>query len=155
MVLAGTRLWGSVAALLLTTTLIATTLLYKEKAYIAEYKQEVAEQLIEAHKNARTLEQEMQAAIDNVAKRYEEKRREEREVEADTIADLRDGNLRLRNHWQGCEATSRVSADSITSSILDARAAAREASAGAIVRAGRQCDNWIIGLQEYAREVSE
>lgn len=150
-----TNIWAVVAAGLLITSLVLATLLYKEKAYIAEYREGAAQHLVEAYKNARTLEREKQNAVDEVAERYEERRREESEVEASTIADLRAGNLRLRNHWQGCEATSRVSSSAITASILDANTAAREASSGAIIRAGRSCDNWIIGLQEYAREVSE
>ncbi len=150
-----TKVVSVLATVFLICTLVTANKLHKERLYISEYKREVAAHLLEANNKARQQERASQVAVDELAQRHEERRREEQEVYDSTIAGLRDGNLRLRNHWQGCEATSRVSSSTITASILDANTAAREASSGAIIRAGRSCDNWIIGLQEYAREVSE
>ena len=150
-----TKVVGVLATVFLICTLVTANKLHKERLYISEYKREVAAHLLEANNKARQQERASQAAVDELAQRHEERRREEQEVYDSTIADLRSGNARLRNHWQGCQATNRAADSAQAASNAYAEARAREESVARILALGRRYDNWIIGLQEYAREVSE
>ena len=64
------------------------------------------------------------------------------------IADLRAGNLVLRDRWTACQASLDVSATPTAPSEPDAGAGDREESAGRIVQAADQCDAQVRGLQE-------
>lgn len=68
-----------------------------------------------------------------------------------TIADLRAGNLRLRDHWQGCPEPRLPGLDAAPGE-PDAGARGREEGAGAIVSAAAECDAQVIGLQRVIRE---
>lgn len=69
-------------------------------------------------------------------------------VTADLLAD----NLRLRQHWQGCVATSALSGAATSASLADAAAQLRAADAGASVRDADECDATIRGLQRVTQE---
>lgn len=63
-----------------------------------------------------------------------------------TVADLRAGNLQLRDHWAGCE-TQRLSDSAAAHAAAEQSARDREESAGRIVQAAAQCDAHVIGVQ--------
>lgn len=65
---------------------------------------------------------------------------------ARTVADLRSGNLQLRDHWAGCE-TQRLTDSAAARAAAEQSARDREESAGRIVQAAAQCDAQVIGLQ--------
>ena len=64
------------------------------------------------------------------------------------VADLRAGNLVLRNRWTSCQASLGVPATTPAASEPDAGAADRAESAGRIVHAAAQCDAQVRGLQK-------
>ena len=64
------------------------------------------------------------------------------------IADLRAGNLVLRDRWTSCQASSGLPRPTPDTSEPDARTADRDESAGRIVQAAAQCDAQVRGLQE-------
>lgn len=101
----------------------------------------------EASERARRAEQAAVQAFADAADEYE-RGKNDAQVAADrTIADLRAGNVRLRDHWQGCAATSHVSGDATAAALADAAAELRRAGAGALVSIGDSCDAQIRGLQ--------
>ncbi len=67
------------------------------------------------------------------------------------VADLRAGNLVLRNRWTVCEANLGMPTATPAPSEPDAGAGDREESAGRIVQAADQCDAQVKGLQELLR----
>ena len=64
------------------------------------------------------------------------------------VADLRAGNLVLRDRWTSCQASSGLPRPTPDTSEPDARTADRDESAGRIVQAAAQCDAQVRGLQE-------
>lgn len=95
---------------------------------------------------ARTHEYELAVAANDAAANYE-KGRKDAQAEADkTAADLLAGNLRLQNHWAGCEA-ERLSDAATSASQLDAAKRRRAESAGRIIAAAAACDAQVRGLQ--------
>ena len=65
-----------------------------------------------------------------------------------TVADLRAGNLVLRNRWTACQASPDVPTAPAAPSEPDAGTADQAESAGRIVQAAAQCDAQVRGLQE-------
>lgn len=93
------------------------------------------------------LETERQYAqrLQAIATKYEgDKNAIERQAAAD-LASLRDGTIRLRQQWQGCEARSAQAGG--TSGKPDGGADDRAESASRIVRAAAECDAQVKGLQ--------
>ena len=70
------------------------------------------------------------------------------------IDDLRAGNLRLRDQWQGCQA-DRVPATGSSAAGVDAAAELRKASAGHLVQAAAACDAQVKALQDVLRRERE
>lgn len=66
------------------------------------------------------------------------------------IDDLRAGNLRLREQWQGCQA-DRVPDSPAAAASVDAAEQGRAASAARIVRAADTCDAQVAALQALVR----
>lgn len=109
--------------------------------------QQRAELAVKAEEAARATEHANAVAFAATAATYE-KEKADAQADADrTAADLRDGNLRLRNEWQGCVATGRLSATAAAAAQPDATADDRAASAGRIVRAAAGADAQIRQLQ--------
>ena len=67
------------------------------------------------------------------------------------VADLRAGNLVLRDRWASCQASSGLPRPTPDTSEPDARTADRDESAGRIVQAAAQCDAQVKGLQSLLR----
>ena len=85
-----------------------------------------------------------QAAI---ARQYEQDKADAQAAADRTIADLRAGNLRLRQRWQGC----RVPGPAAAPGEPDGAAADREQGASDLVRAAAEADAQIRGLQALIR----
>lgn len=123
------------------------------KALRAEY---VAQSVLwarartEASEKARELEQAEARRMAEAGEHYERGKRDAEEEGERTVADLRAGNLRLRQHWQGCAATSGLSAAAADAGRVAAEARLREEDAGHLVRLADQCDAWIGSLQRVA-----
>jgi len=97
---------------------------------------------------ARATEARHRAALEAVAVRYTEELHDAQARADAVVADLRAGNLRLREHWRGCEnAAARVPAATAAGTGADDGAELREAGARDLVRLGAACDAWIRGLQ--------
>lgn len=104
----------------------------------------------DATSRAREAEQVAARAFAIAADEYERGKTDAQDASERTIADLRSGNLQLRDHWQGCAATSRVSGDATAAALADAAADLRRAGAGDLVRLADQCDAQVRGLQRVA-----
>jgi hypothetical protein len=101
--------------------------------------------------DARKAEQAKAAELAEIAEKYEKDKADAQAAADRTIADLRSGAIRLRSHWQGCQATGRVSGDATSATIADAAEQLREASAARIIGIGREADAKERALQEVIR----
>lgn len=110
----------------------------------AEAAQHVAELATKASEAARAAEQRQSAAFDAIALKYEQDKTDALAIQGSVIADLRAGNLRLRDRWATQGLAAQVAA---RAGQPDAAADDRAASAGRIVRAARDADDQIRGLQ--------
>jgi hypothetical protein len=95
---------------------------------------------------ARAVERDAQAEMNRIGDDHEDDRRNAARVADDVAADLRAGNLRLRQELSAC-ATDRVSGAAIAAAERDAHTRLRDQIAGAIVRAGRDADNHVRAAQ--------
>jgi hypothetical protein len=107
---------------------------------------------LQSARNVIAIERRRAADMAKLADQYEQDKRNAKADQDRLAADLRAGNVRLRSLWQGCEATSRVSATGGSSGDPDAAAADRGESAARIVRAARDADDQIKRLQEVIRK---
>lgn len=105
----------------------------------------------------RTLEQERnQAAVLYAIGRQAEREKLDAEAKSRAVvADLRADNLRLRQHWQGCRATSDLSAPIAAAGGPDAAAELRAADAGRLVRIAAEADAQIRGLQAVIEQYTQ
>jgi hypothetical protein len=104
-----------------------------------------------ASEAARKHEQQDAKASAKIADAYEQGKRDAEAAGKRVADDLRSGNAKLRKRWQGCQATDRVSGAATRAAESDAEAADRAESAGRIVRAAREADEQINGLQDILR----
>ena len=91
---------------------------------------------------------ELAAAQNAVSAAYEKGKSDAEATAKRTVADLRAGNLVLRDRWTSCQASSGLSRPATDTSEPDAGTGDREESAGRIVQAAAQCDAQVRGLQE-------
>lgn len=101
-----------------------------------------AEQEANRYKDALT------AAQNAVSAAYEKGKKDAEATAKRIVADLRAGNLVLRNRWTACEANLGVPTATPAPSEPDAGTGDREESAGRIVQAADECDAQVKGLQE-------
>ena len=119
----------------------------------AKFDKHLAQDAIAAQKAseaARKHEQQDAANNARVAEAYEQGKRDAEAAGNAVAAGLRAGNIELRKRWQGCQA-NRVPDASTRATEPDAEAADRAESAGRIVRAAREADEQIKGLQDILR----
>ena len=90
---------------------------------------------------------ELAKAQNAVSAAYEKGKKDAEATAKRTVADLRAGNLVLRNRWTACEANLGVPTATPAPSEPDAGTGDREESAGRIVQAAAQCDAQVKGLQ--------
>jgi hypothetical protein len=104
-----------------------------------------------AQARVREAEYEHAVAIATITKKLERERFHAQAKAARVVADLRAGNLRLREQWRSCASVPAAAADPADP---DGTAELRAADAGNLVRAGAECDARIRGLQSVVRQVA-
>lgn len=125
------------------------------KAQVATDARRVAELARDSANKARAAEQAKAAQLAAIAEKYERDKRDAEAAHNQLVAALSAGTVRLRNLWQGCQATGRVSGAAASAAESDATAREREKAAADIVRIGRDADDTIKRLQEVARKDRE
>lgn len=91
---------------------------------------------------------ELAAAQNAVSAAYEKGKSDAEATAKRTVADLRAGNLVLRDRWASCQANADLPRAAAAPGEPDAGTADRAESAGRIVQAAAQCDAQVRGLQE-------
>lgn len=104
--------------------------------------------------DARAHEQALEIVLQRVSAAYEKGKKDAEAIGVAVVNDLRNGNLRLRDRWQGCEAdlAGRLPETGYAPGQFDATPRDREESAGRIVRAAAECDAQVIQLQNVLLE---
>jgi hypothetical protein len=123
----------------------------KYEAALDKVARDAALARAEFEAGARLTERMHQSDMAALEKSYDERLNEAEREGALVAADLRAGNLRLRQHWQGCAATSAVSAAAGAIGGYDEAAGLREAGSGDLVRVAAECEAQVIGLQDTVR----
>lgn len=109
---------------------------------------EFAKAEAEAQEKARAVEQRRAEDLAALDAKYQRELDDAKGKAESVAADLRAGNLRLRQHWQASIATCELSADSAAALHADEVAQLRAESAARIVRLGAEADAQIRALQE-------
>lgn len=121
------------------------------KADVDALQSQMRQAQAEAEASARDIEHQHAAQLSRLAEQYEQERQDAQATADRTIADLRDGAIRLRNEWQGCTAAGSVPAAAGSAGSADDGAALRAAGAADLVRAAAECDAQVRGLQDALR----
>jgi len=101
---------------------------------------------VEQVQQTRTVEHNQAATLADIGAKHEEDRRAAEAVPDAVVADLRAGNLQLRDDLATC-STARLSEAVAGTVERDAGAQLRGEVAGAIVRAGRDADDQLRACQ--------
>ena len=104
-----------------------------------------------AKDKAREDKDKLADAQNAVSAAYEKGKRDAEQTSKLVVADLRAGNLVLRDRWTSCQASSGLPRPATNTSEPDAGTADRDESAGRIVQAAAQCDAQVKGLQSLLR----
>lgn len=116
---------------------------------IADWEAERARQ----QEAARRAERDHAVELNAIADRYERERANADAEKQRIVADLRNGTIRLRRLWQGCEAAAgSVPGAGTSASEPDAAAELRRQGAGDLVRLAEQCDGQVRGLQQVIQQ---
>jgi hypothetical protein len=151
--------WRIAAAVLgmLAVALLVTGLAFRARAADAVARADASEQRaqtleaqLQAVSEARNKEREAAKRANAIAAQYEQDKLNAESAAKRTADDLRAGNLRLRQQWEGCKAGGVPQANG-TPGQPDAAADDRAESAGRIVRAADAADAQIRALQEFIR----
>lgn len=152
----GTIIAAVIGLALIAVSLYAVSLSLQRDAARVEVAQLKAEYAAaDAQARRRALETEMHYAekMQALGEKLTKELDDADEINRRLIADLQSGNQRLRAHWQGCIATSDLSAAAEAAARADENARLRAEGAAAVVRAGAECDARLRGWQQYARTV--
>lgn len=104
-----------------------------------------------AVESARTAEREQADKLAAIGAKHEEDRASAPSVADAVVADLRAGNVRLRQEWAGCEA--RLLSKAVASAVeRDEAARLREQGAADLVRIGRDADDHVRACQAVISE---
>ena len=95
-------------------------------------------------------ESEIRGLLDSSNKAREEGIAHAVEEQQRIVAGVRDGSLRLREQWRGCQAALAVSGDSSAVGTSDDAADLRATGAGDLIRALDDADVQVAELQRYA-----
>ena len=109
------------------------------------------EEETKAKEKARADRDALAVAQNAASAAYEKGKRDAEQNSKRVVADLRAGNLVLRNRWTACKASADLPTAPPDPSEPDAGTGDREESAGRIVQAADQCDAQVKGLQELLR----
>lgn len=102
--------------------------------------------VVEQVNQTRATEHHQADAMATIGAKHEEDRAAAPAVADAVVADVRTGDLRLRDGWAGCE-TQRLSDAAAAAGERDAAAERRADFAGAVVRAGRDADDQLRACQ--------
>lgn len=120
----------------------------KAELALAHVQRDAAQQVAMAEARAREIEQKRIESIAEIEGKHAiEMGRIESEVET-LVSDLRAGNVRLRQHWQGAVATCDVSRDSAAALAAEREAELREQGAADLVRVAAEADAKVRALQD-------
>lgn len=139
--------WGAVSA---------GSWLYEQGRKSAELecsaaKLALSEAAVKDLQEARAKEQAIAKKLADAGEQHEQDLDDAKATAARVAADLRADNLKLRQHWQGCQATGRVSGDAASAALADAQARLREKDAGEAIGDAKRADDWIKRLQDTVR----
>jgi hypothetical protein len=125
---------------------------------LAEYKTKVAVNTAKvanlatvASELARKAEQGKAAEIAGIAEQYEQDKVDAKADSDRAVADLRNGNTRLRQLWQAERATDSLSDAATATRHADEITRLREEAVGRIRGIGAEADAQIRGLQEVVK----
>ena len=104
-----------------------------------------------ATKDANRYKDALATAQNAVSAAYEKGKADAEANAKRVVADLRAGNLVLRDRWTSCQASSGLPRPAANTGEPDAGTADRDESAGRIVQAAAQCDAQVKGLQSLLR----
>jgi hypothetical protein len=93
--------------------------------------------------------------LEAIAAQYEQDKANAQETAKQVVADLRAGNERLRNHWQGCVATGELAATAAAARESDAAEQLRNRGAADLVRLAARADAKERALQAVIRKDRE
>ena len=124
------------------------------RADAAQQRAEASEAELQAVSKARDQEREATKRANAIAAQYEQDKLNAESDAKRTADDLRAGNLRLRQQWEGCKAGGVPQANGAAGQ-PDAAADDRAESAGRIVRAADDADAQIRALQDFIRSERE
>lgn len=116
-------------------------------ARVAALTAQYAQAQAKAEAEARAKEQTSAAAMAAIDARHAQELKDAQAKSDAVIADLRDGTLRLRREWAGCQATAGVSGAATGAGEPDGAAELRAASAARVVRVAAEADAQIRVLQ--------
>ena len=108
---------------------------------------DVAAQRADFEAAARTREREQSLALAGVSDIFDQELSNAETAHASVVAELHADNLRLRRHWQGCVSAAELPAAAPATGSVDEAAALRATGAADLVRAARECDATVRGLQ--------
>ena len=145
----------------LAVTLLIAALFLKDRATRANVRADAerarAEALqaeLQAVSRARDQEREAAKRANAIASQYEQDKLNAEAAAKRTADDLRAGNLRLRQQWEGCKAGGVPQANGAAGQ-PDAAADDRIEGAGNLVRIGAEADAQIKALQQFIRSERE
>lgn len=101
------------------------------------------------------LERDLTLAQDAAGTAYEKGKKDAEQKGKAVVADLRAGNLRMRDHWLGCQAALQQGSHPAIVTESGGAARDREESAGRIVRAAAECDAQVTGLQDAYNSIRD
>lgn len=116
----------------------------------AEEREDLLEAAMADLRAANAERDALSAKLDRTATQYEKERADALATADRVAADLRAGNLKLRNHWAGC-ATDGLAANAENTRIADDLRKLREASVGRIIAIGAEADAKERALQDAVR----
>lgn len=122
--------------------------LEQANAQFSKERASLAESSAEAIRKQQAAEQSQAKAIQAAAANYEQGKSDAQATADRDLADLRTGNLRLRDQWATCRNTAAVVSAAAAANQPDGQDGLRAASAVRIVRAVEQCQSQRDSLQE-------
>lgn len=146
------RVYAAAAALLVGLSFWAGWEWRDRSADLAESRQATKQAQAEtrAVETARSAEHKQADTLAKIGETHEQARAAAPAVADAVVADLRAGNVRLRQEWAGCE--TRLLSQAVAATVeRDALSASREAAAGRIVRIGRDADDQLAACQAVVR----
>jgi len=123
-----------------------------DRADGAEARQQASASAAQVEQVTQTRATEHQQAdtLATIGEKHEQDRSAAEAVPASVVAELRSGNLKLRDGWASCE-TQRLSEASAATAERDAATQRREEFASRVVRIGRDADDQLRACQAVIR----